>query len=99
MPIFVILIVFSLAFYLFYKIKYFRSKKPMEQKWISAKSSIALGSFVFFFAINQFLIHRSTVSLIIGIVFVLFGAGSIWAGYRAHRYYFPLAVKEAEETK
>ncbi|MGG3843714.1 YtpI family protein [Anoxybacillus kestanbolensis] len=99
MPIFVILIVFSLAFYLFYKIKYFRSKKPMERKWISAKSSIALGSFVFFFAINQFLIHRSTVSLIIGIVFVLFGAGSIWAGYRAHRYYFPLAVKEAEETK
>ncbi|MGG3955873.1 YtpI family protein [Bhargavaea massiliensis] len=99
MPIFVILIVFSLAFYLFYKIKYFRSKKPMERKWISAKSSIALGSFVFFFAINQFLIHRSTVSLIIGIVFILFGAGSIWAGYRAHRYYFPLAVKEAEETK
>ena len=99
MPIFVIFIVFSLAFYLFYKIKYFRSKKPMERKWISAKSSIALGSFVFFFAINQFLIHRSTVSLIIGIVFVLLGAGSIWAGYRAHRYYFPLAVKEAEETK
>ncbi|ELK22819.1 putative membrane protein, YtpI family [Anoxybacillus flavithermus TNO-09.006] len=99
MPIFVILIVFSLSFYLYYKIKYVRSKKPMERKWISAKSSMALGSFVFFFAINQFFVHRSTVSLIVGIVLLLVGAGSIWAGYRAHRYYFPLAVKEAEETK
>ncbi|MCQ5364304.1 YtpI family protein [Anoxybacillus salavatliensis] len=99
MPIFVILIIFSLSFYLYYKIKYFRSKRPMERKWISAKSSIALGSFVFFFAINQFFIHRSTVSLIIGIVFLFVGAGSIWGGYRAHRYYFPLAVKEAEELK
>jgi len=71
----------------------------MERKWISAKSSIALGSFVFFFAINQFFIHRSTVSLIVGIVFLFVGAGSIWGGYRAHRYYFPLAVKEAEELK
>ncbi|EMI10706.1 YtpI family protein [Anoxybacillus gonensis] len=99
MPIFVILVIFSLSFYLYYKIKYFRSKRPMERKWISAKSSIALGSFVFFFAINQFFIHRSTVSLIVGIVFLFVGAGSIWGGYRAHRYYFPLAVKEAEELK
>ena len=36
MPILVVLIIFSLAFYIFYKAKYFRTKLPAEKKWISA---------------------------------------------------------------
>jgi O-antigen/teichoic acid export membrane protein len=99
MPVLVILIIFSLSFYVYYKIKYFRSKRPIERQWISAKSSIALGSFVFFFALNQFFLHRTTVSFIVGIVFLLVGGGSIWAGYRAYKHYLPLAIKEAEEAQ
>ena len=43
MPLLVIFIIISLAFYIFYKTKYFRSKLPIEKKWISSKSSISLG--------------------------------------------------------
>ncbi|MFC0270288.1 YtpI family protein [Metabacillus herbersteinensis] len=97
MPIFVILIIFSLSFYLYYKVKFYRSRKPYEKQWISSKSSIALGVFVLFFGLNQLFMYRSTVSLVIGIVFVIVGIGSCWAGYRAFKHYSPLAIKEASE--
>ncbi|MFC3883223.1 YtpI family protein [Bacillus songklensis] len=97
MPIFVILIIISLSFYLYFKTKYFRTKRPMEKQWISAKSSIALGAFVLLFGINQYFIHQSTLSIVIGILFIAMGGGSIWAGMRAYKYYYPLAVKETHE--
>lgn len=99
MPIFVILIILSLSFYVFYKIKFFKTKKPMEKQWISAKSSISLGMFVFFFGLNQIFMLRSTVSLVVGIIFVIVGALSSWAGYRAYRHYLPLVIKEIKESK
>ncbi|MBD1380107.1 YtpI family protein [Metabacillus arenae] len=98
MPIFVVLIVFSGVFYLFYKVKFYRTKKSMERQWLSAKSSIALGSFIFFFGINQLFIYRSNVSLIIGAVFIIVGLTSAWAGYRAYKHFLPLAIQEAEES-
>lgn len=96
MPILVILIVFSLAFYVFYKIKYVRSTKPGERRWISSKSGIALGLFVLTFGINQLYIYQSTVSYIIAAVFILLGAINIWSGIKAYKFYLPYAIEEAE---
>ncbi|GLH64649.1 MULTISPECIES: YtpI family protein [Bacillaceae] len=98
MPTLVIFIIFSFSFYVYYKIKYFRSHRPMERRWLSAKSSIALGLFVFFFGLNQFFLHSSTVTYIIGTIFLLIGAGSAWAGYRAYKHYLPLVLEEAKQT-
>ena len=99
MPIFVILIIISFSFYIFYKAKYFRTKRPVEKQWISAKSSMALGLFVSFFAVNQFFLRTSTVSTIVGIVFLLVGGGSVWAGYRAYKHLLPLAIQEAKQSE
>lgn len=97
MPILVILIVFSLSFYLVYKVKYVRSKRPAERKWISAKSSIALGLFVALFGVNQFFLDGNTVTYIVAGIFILIGGFSIYAGIKAYKYYLPLAAKEAQE--
>lgn len=97
MPVFVILIIFAFSFYLFYKVKYYRTRKPMEKQWLSAKSSIALGIFVFFFGLNQLFLFNSTVSLVVGIIFMIVGIASSWAGYKAYKHYLPFAVQEAKE--
>ena len=97
MPVFAIVIVISLAFYLFYKTKYFRSKKPMERQWISAKSSIALGLFVISFALNQLFSTHTTLAIVINIILLLVGSGSIWVGIRAYKHYLPLAINEANQ--
>jgi len=89
----------SLAFYIFYKTKYFRSKLPIEKKWISSKSSISLGSFVTLFGINQLFLFQSTVTYIVAAVFIIIGLLSVFSGFKAYKYFLPLTLLEAQETK
>lgn len=97
MPIFVFLIMISIALYLYYKTKYFRSNKPAEKKWLSAKSSISLGLFVGLFGINQLFLFHTLVTYIIAAIFIILGFLSAFNGIKAYRYYLPYAQKEAEE--
>ena len=99
MPLLVIFIMISLAFYIFYKTKYFRSKLPIEKKWISSKSSISLGSFVTLFGINQLFLFQSTVTYIVAAAFIIIGLLSIFSGFKAYKYFLPLTLLEAQETK
>ncbi|MGM9924613.1 MAG: YtpI family protein [Bacillus sp. (in: firmicutes)] len=98
MPVFVILIIIALAFYLFYKTKYFRTKLPMERKWLSAKSSIALGTFVAIFGVNQLFLFQTIVTYIVATIFILVGGLSVWSGIRAYRFFLPLAIDEANTS-
>ncbi|OQP16284.1 YtpI family protein [Geobacillus zalihae] len=98
MPALVIFIIFSFSFYVYYKIRYVRSQRPMERRFLSAKSSMALGLFVALFGINQLFLYRTTVTYIICAIFIALGFGSVWAGYRAYRCYLPQAVEEAKEA-
>lgn len=97
MPVLVVLIIFTLAFYVYYKIKSYRSNKPIEKRWISAKSSIALGLFVAFFGMNQLFLYRSTLSFVIGAIFLLLGFASAWTGYRAYKHYLPQVLSEVKQ--
>lgn len=100
MSVLVILIVVLFAFYLFYKTKYFRCNRPVEKKWLSAKSSIALGLFVLFFGLNHLLfISQSTVSYIVDAIFLLYGGVFTWVGIKKYKHYLPFAIKEAEDLK
>lgn len=98
MPIFVILITISLSFYLFYKVKYVRSRRPIERKWLSSKSSVALGLFVALFGVNQLFLDGNTITYIIATIFILLGGYNVFGGVRAYKYYFPLAVEEAKNN-
>ncbi|KAB2338820.1 hypothetical protein F7731_04530 [Cytobacillus depressus] len=97
MPALVILITITLSFYVYYKVKYVRTKKPAERKWISSKSSIALGLFVALFGVNQLFLNGNTTTYIIAGIFILLGAFSIFAGFKAYNYYLPIAANEAKE--
>lgn len=99
MPILVTLIVLSLGIYLFYKIKMVRTKMPMEKKWISGKSSIALGAFVALFGFNQLFLFQTSVTYIIAAVFILVGLFSIWGGYKMYKFYLPHAIEEAANER
>lgn len=97
MPVLAVFIVVSFMFYLFYKTKYFRTRRPMEKRWLSGKSSMALGLFVMLFGLNQFFVYLSTVSIIVGVLFILIGGASVYNGFRQYKHFLPLAVEEAEK--
>jgi amino acid transporter len=97
MPVLVFFIILSLVLYFFYKTKYFRSQKPVEKKWLAAKSSIALGVFVGLFGINQLFLFSTTVTYIVSSIFIIIGFLSAINGFKRYRYYLPFVEKEAEE--
>lgn len=70
----------------------------MERKYLSGKSGIALGLFVGIFGINQLYLHPSTITYIIGTIFIIMGFFSVWGGIKAFRYFRPFAIKEIEEA-
>ena len=96
MPIFVILILMSFSFYLFYKIQYVRTKNGTEKKWLSAKSSIALGTFVALFGINRLFLGITPLSLAVSLIFMAVGIASCLSGLRAYQYYSPYVEREGK---
>jgi hypothetical protein len=94
LPALVVLIVLSIALYLYYKVRFFRAKTPLEKKWLSAKSSMALGLFVALFGVNRLLISLSPVSLIVATVFLIVGGMSLRNGWKAYKHYRPYAESE-----
>ncbi|NSL51285.1 YtpI family protein [Calidifontibacillus erzurumensis] len=97
MPIFAVLSVLCITAYVFFRIKYFRIKLPYYRQWTSSKATIALGLFMFFFGLDQLIIWRDKVAIIVGIVFAVVGLVYAYQGYRAFKYYQVKAIEEAEE--
>lgn len=97
MSVLVFLIVILFAFYLFYKTKYFRSSRPVEKKWLAAKSNIALGLFVGLFGFNHLIfISQTTVTIIVSLIFIVYGAVFTVVGFKKYKHYLPFAAEEAE---
>jgi succinate-acetate transporter protein len=94
----IILIVLAISFYLYFKVKAVRTKAPYEKQWRNTKASISLGTFLAFMGINQIIQPRSTVEVVISIVFILLGILNITLGIKAYRYYTPLVIEEGKKT-
>lgn len=99
MPIFIILIVFSIVFYLFYRVKSFRANGVATKQWLNSKASIALGLFLIFFAINSFTVYITTVTYIVGAAFIILGLVNVVVGYKQFKHYQPFAIEEYESMK
>ena len=96
---FVILIVISLVFFIYFKVKFWRTAAPIEKKWQQTKANMSLGSFLIFFGLNLLVFPRSTVDIVIGIVFALLGGANVYFGYRAYQHYLPQVIEEGEGNR
>ncbi|MGO4888701.1 YtpI family protein [Anaerobacillus sp. MEB173] len=96
---FTIFVVFSIVFFLYFKVKFWRSNAPMEKKWIQTKANIALGVFLVSFGLNQIIYTGTWVAITVGIVFSLLGIANIVLGYRAYQHFLPLVIEESRQSK
>lgn len=83
----VLLISFSFAFYFYYKTKQFRTSLPIRKNWYASKASMALGSFILFFGVNQLLLFHTVVTYIIAGIFIILGLGLIIYNFKAAKHY------------
>ncbi|MED1203205.1 YtpI family protein [Heyndrickxia acidicola] len=98
MPVLVFLFVLSFSFYVYYKIKFVRSRLPMVRKYLSGKSGVSLGLFVGLFGVNELYLYHTATTYIIASIFILIGLLSIWSGCKSFLYYRSFAAKELEEA-
>ncbi|MFD1362251.1 YtpI family protein [Lentibacillus salinarum] len=87
MIIFPIIIVLSLVFWVYYKVAILKSDDGLTQAYFNAKSRVCLGSFIFFFAINQYIFYQTKLALLIGVVLLLFGVIHVYTGMKEVGHY------------
>lgn len=85
--IFPVIIVLSAVLYVYYKVAILKTKDKLTQAYYNAKSRVCLGSFIFFFGINQYIFYQTKLSLFIGILFILLGALQTYYGSKEVKHY------------
>ncbi|TWT26361.1 YtpI family protein [Planomicrobium sp. CPCC 101110] len=99
MNIFVLLIVVSFVFYFYYKTKQFRTSLPIRKNWYASMASVALGSFVMFFGINQLFLFQTVVTYIVAGIFIVLGLGLIVYNFKAAKHYRSFLDEETRLNK
>ncbi|AYC29841.1 YtpI family protein [Paenisporosarcina cavernae] len=90
----VIGIVISAVFYLYFKTKQFRSSLPITKKWYANRALISLGSLLVFFGINQMILYPSTLTYVIGALFILLGIGTVGYYWKVAKHYGQFVKEE-----
>lgn len=85
--IFPIIIVISLVLYVYYKVAILKAPDGLTRGYYNGKSRICLGSFIFFFGVNQYIYYQTRLSLFIGIVFILLGGLQLYVGLKESAHY------------
>ncbi|UOQ95607.1 YtpI family protein [Halobacillus shinanisalinarum] len=87
MIIFPTIILIAFFLYIYYKVMLVKSRDPLQQAYMNSKAKICLGTFVFFFGINQYLFYETRLSLFIGIIFLILGIFQFRLGIKSSRHY------------
>ncbi|MBM7096453.1 MULTISPECIES: YtpI family protein [Alteribacter] len=94
-----IIIVVSFVLFVYFKVQQMKARGPMESKWYSSKSSIAVGVAIGTFGLNAMINLGTTVATAIGVIFIIYGGINVFFGIRNYRAFLPYARKEAEEIR
>ncbi|MDT8859405.1 YtpI family protein [Alkalihalobacillus sp. MEB130] len=82
-----IIIIISAVFFLYNKIRMWRSSESLLKRIYQTKSSLALGFFLTAFGANLLIFNRSMIDIVVGVLFAILGVANIIYGYRASRHY------------
>ncbi|PMC36347.1 hypothetical protein CJ195_16235 [Bacillus sp. UMB0899] len=97
MNILAILILVSLCFYLYFKMKTHRSKSSVQQKRSSVKAKVSLGLFVGFYGLNQLFLKLSTIGIIVGLIFCIVGTVSSILTIRQYKLFLSLDMEKEKD--
>ncbi|MFD1415390.1 YtpI family protein [Oceanobacillus jeddahense] len=87
MVIFPIIIIVSAVFYIYYKVAILKEKNTLTQKYFNGRARSCLGAFLIAFAINQYTLYLTQLSLFIGLVIFALGLMQLIRGFKEARHY------------
>ncbi|MDS9471744.1 YtpI family protein [Sporosarcina pasteurii] len=94
----VFLIIASIVFYLYFKMRQFRTTYmlPIRKKLFASMAGAALGLFLITFGLNQILLFNKLVIYIVSAVFIILGSYVLIYNFRAAKHYRQFIEEEAE---
>lgn len=97
MLVFVFATIVSLVFYFYFKLRQFRTTYvlPIRKKMFASLAGVALGLFLIFFGLNQFVLFSKFVVYIVAILFIALGAYVAIFNFRAAKHYKQFIEEEA----
>lgn len=87
MFIFPIIIIISIVLYVYYKVAILKTKDGLVQAYFNSNALICLGSLIFSFGIQQYLVYQTQLSLFIGIIFLILGGLQFSSGLKQRKHY------------
>lgn len=87
MVIFPIIIILSAVFYIYYKVAILKEKSTLTQKYFNGRARSCLGAFMIAFAINQYTLYLTKLSLFIGLAIFILGLMQFIRGFKEARHY------------
>lgn len=84
--LFIIVIVISAVFYLYFKTKQHRTHYPIRKKWYQSKAGTSLGLFISSFGVNTAFIYQDALTYIIGAIFISLGSFMISSNIKRMRH-------------
>ncbi|WP_033541911.1 YtpI family protein [Planococcus sp. CAU13] len=95
MLIFIVLMIFSIMFYFYYKTKQFRTTLPIRKKWYASNASVFLGSFGVFLGIDLIIVSQTPLTYIVAGIFIILGLVMVIHNYKAAKHYHQFVAEEA----
>ena len=96
--LFVFLIIFSVVYYIYFKMRQFRTSHmhPIRKKMYASMAGTSLGGLLLFFGINQVILFDEVANYIVAVIFIALGLYVLIVNYRGYAHYKKFVVEEAE---
>lgn len=88
------IVIISFLFFLFYVTKFFFTSELLTKKIAGSRARLTFGLFLLLYGINQIISKLDMLTIIIGIVFVIFGIANLYRGYLQNKHYKAIESKQ-----
>ena len=94
MDIIATILLVSFIFFIFYVTKYFFTSELLQKRIVGSKLRLFFGIFMTLYGINQLFVKIEMVTVIVGILFGLFGVANAYRGFQQIKHYKAIEAKQ-----
>ncbi|MBP0724055.1 hypothetical protein J5Y03_02510 [Bacillus sp. RG28] len=88
------IILVSFIFFIFYVTKYFFTSELLQKRIVGSKIRLVFGIFMTLYGINQLFVKVELVTVMVGVLFGLFGIANTYRGFQQLKHYKAIEAKQ-----
>lgn len=89
-----IIVIISFLLFLFYVTKFFFTSELLTKKIAGSRARLTFGLFLLLYGVFQMMSKLELLTIVIGIVFIIFGFANLYRGYLQNKHYKAIQNKQ-----